>query len=304
MARVTEHMAVLFADVSDSSSLYRTLGDTAAHDLVNACLTLISEEVVRRNGRIIKTIGDEIMCVFPRADDAVLAASEMQAQVDLKRFGKEPVKIHIGLHYGPVLVEGDDICGYTVNAAAYLSAVAGPEQILTTGAVERALPAELRNCLRPIFRAVLKGSVEESIVFQVLWQRDAADVASGGPGTQDFLPADEGGLLLTHRDQTLRLDFRRRDVTIGCDRECDLVVEEESASRHHAGIRLLRTHFYLFDHSVNGTFVTLQGGEEVHVLHGQLLLEGAGSLTPGRSARDGAAEIITFSRDRRSIYRV
>ena len=132
MTRQTQYLAVLFADISDSTRLYSTLGDNAARVVVNATLSLISNVVERNQGRIVKTIGDEVMCVFQRADNAVLAAGEMQSQVDAKRPGKYHVKIHIGLHYGPVLVENNDVFGDTVNAAAYLRAVAAAEQILTT----------------------------------------------------------------------------------------------------------------------------------------------------------------------------
>jgi len=67
---------------------------------------------------------------------------------------------------------------------------------------------------------------------------------------------------------------------------------------------LLRTHFYLIDNSLNGTFVRLESGEEVHVLRGELLLDGAGQLTLGRSVHDGATDVISFKRDRRSMYRL
>jgi hypothetical protein len=40
------------------------------------------------------------------------------------------------------------------------------------------------------------------------------------------------------------------------------------------------------------------------VLRKELLLEGSGKLTLGKSMRDGAQEIITFTRDRRSMYRL
>ena len=93
MARQTQNLAVLFADICESTKLYTTLGDNAARVVVNACLSLISGVVDRHHGRVVKTIGDEIMCVFRRADDAVMAASEMQASVDSKRPGKYHVKL-------------------------------------------------------------------------------------------------------------------------------------------------------------------------------------------------------------------
>ena len=176
MARETQNLAVLFADISESTKLYSTLGDNAARGVVNACLSLVSGVVERFSGRVVKTIGDEVMCVFRRADDAVKAASEMQLQVDTKRPGKHHVKLHIGLHYGPVLVEDNDVFGDTVNAAAYLTAVAAAEQILTTEATERNLSPELRSTVRPVFKAVLKGSSEESTVYQVVWHNDVADL--------------------------------------------------------------------------------------------------------------------------------
>lgn len=304
MARETEHMAVLFADISDSSYLYKTLGDVPARAVVNSCLALMSGVVVRFKGRIIKTIGDEIMCAFARADDAVLAASEIQVQIEAKRPGERRIRIHSGLHYGPVLVEGNDIFGYTVNAAAYLTAVAAPDQILTTDATERALAPELRSCVRPVFRVVLKGSEEESTISQVVWQKDTAAITNVSLGAQKLIPGDEGSLVVTLGKQMVRLDHANRALTIGRGSECDLVVTEKFASRQHLRIRLLRTHFYLFDQSINGTFVTLDNGKEVQVLRGELLLEGSGSLALGRSAREGAADLITFARDRRSIYRV
>ena len=105
MNRQSQNLAVLFADISESTKLYSKLGDNAARVVVNACLSLISAVVERFKGRVVKTIGDEVMCVFRRADDAVLAATEMQSQIDAKRLGKNHVRIHIGstfqLRYEP-----------------------------------------------------------------------------------------------------------------------------------------------------------------------------------------------------------
>jgi adenylate cyclase len=304
MARQTENLAVLFADISDSTKLYSTLGDNAARIVVNACLSLVTGVVERCRGRVVKTIGDEVMCVFRRADDAVLAASEMQVQVDAKRPGKYHVQIHVGLHYGPVLVEDGDLFGDTVNAAAYLTAVASAEQILTTEATERNLSPELRGTVRPVFKAVLKGSTDESTVYQVLWHKDLSELTDVNMRTHKIIPGDEGSLIVAYRNLSLRLDQSRVNITIGRGVDCDLVVREKLASRKHVSIRLTRTQFYLVDHSLNGTFVSLESGAEVHVLRKELFLDGSGKVTLGRSIADGAEDIITITRDRRSMYRL
>ncbi len=304
MARQTQNLAILFADISDSTKLYSTLGDNAARGVVNACLSLVSGVVEQFKGRVVKTIGDEVLCVFRRADDAVLAASEMQSSVESKRPGKYHVQLHIGLHFGPVLVEDNDVFGDTVNAAAYLTAVAAADQILTTETTERNLSPELRATVRPVFKAVLKGSTDESTVYQVVWHHNVADLTDVNMRSHKIIPGDQGSLIVAHRNLSLRLDQSRPNITIGRGEDCDLIVHEKLASRKHVSIRLMRTHFYLVDHSLNGTFVALESGDEVHVLRKELLLDGSGKLTLGRSARDGAVDLISFTRDRRSMYRV
>ncbi len=295
---------MLFADISESTSLYQKLGDVAARNIVNACLTLINGVLTRFDGRLVKTIGDEAMCVFPSADLAVLAASEMQSQVVATRPGNYPVAIHVGLHYGPVLVEEDDVFGDTVNVAAYLAAVAAAEQILTTEATEQCLSASLKGCVRPIFHAVLKGSEEESTVFQVLWRTDNLDLTDVNLRSNKIIPSDTGSLLVMLDEERVRVDQWRPSIVIGRSKDCDLVVTDRFSSRRHLSIRLVRTHFYLFDHSINGTFVSLESGEEIHVLRRELLLDGSGQIYVGRGRSEHPPEVITFARDRRSMFRV
>jgi class 3 adenylate cyclase len=297
-------MAVMFADISDSTSLYQNLGDAAARNIVNACLTLITGVLTRYEGRLVKTIGDEVMCVFPGVDFAVLAASDMQTQVAAVRPGNYPVCIHIGLHYGPVLVEDSDVFGDTVNVAAFLRGVATAEQILTTEAVEHGLSEALKACVRPIFHAVLKGSEKESTVYQVMWRTDKADLTDVNLHSKKFIPGDTGALLVMLDEERVRVDQWRPSIVIGRSKDCDLVVNDNFASRRHLSIKLVRTQFYLFDHSINGTFVSFGSGEEQHVLRREVHLDGSGQICIGRSRSERPSEVITFERDRRSMYRV
>jgi len=304
MAREDRTLAVLFADICESTSLYQKLGDAAARTIVNACLTVVTGVLGRHEGRLVKTIGDEVMCVFPSADRAVLAASDMQAQVAATRPGNYPVAIHVGLHYGPVLVEDGDVFGDTVNVAAYLAAAATAEQILTTEATEQRLSTALKTCVRPVFHAVLKGSTQDSTVFQVLWSTDNLNLTDVNLRSNKIIPADTGSLLVTLDDGHVRVDQWRTNIVIGRSTECDLIVSDKFASRQHLTIKMARTQFYLFDHSINGTFVSLESGEEVHVLRRELLLDGTGRICLGRSRHERPAEVITFARDRRSMFRI
>jgi pSer/pThr/pTyr-binding forkhead associated (FHA) protein len=102
----------------------------------------------------------------------------------------------------------------------------------------------------------------------------------------------------------VRVNQVRAAIVVGRGAECDLVVNDGLASRQHLSIKLVHTQFYLFDHSTNGTFVTHENGEEVHVLRRELLLDGTGEIRVGRSRLDQPGEVITFQRDRRSMFRV
>jgi adenylate cyclase len=304
MAREMQNSAVVFADICDSTSLYQKLGDAAARNVVNACLQTMIDIVPRYQGTLVKTIGDAAMCIFPTADTAVLAASEFQSIITTKRPGNFPATLHIGLHYGPILVEEGDIYGDTVNVAAYLAAVATSEQILTTEVTRQALAAELSSCVRPIFNTVLKGSSQESLVYQVLWRTDRIDLTDVNDQLHKLIPGDTGSLLVTLDEERVRIDQWRTGVVIGRGKDCDLVVADRYASRRHVTIKLMRTHFYLIDHSINGTYVSLESGEEVHVLRGELILDGAGEIMLGRSRVEVPGEVINFRRDRRSMYRI
>jgi adenylate cyclase len=234
----------------------------------------------------------------------VLAAGEMQAVIANTRPGNYPVAIHVGLHYGPVLLEEGDVFGDTVNVAAYLTAVATREQVLTTEATEGALSPELKSCVRPVFSTVLKGSGRESVVYQVLWKTDRIEITEVNLESNRVIPGDIGSLLVTLERERIRINQRRPRITLGRAHDCDLVVSNRYASRQHLTIRVMRTRFYLIDHSINGTFVTLQGGEEIHVLRGEMPLDRSGTLCLGRSRAEHDGETIAFEYDRRSLYRI
>ena len=304
MGRQSSTRAVLFADVSESGNLYQKIGDTAARNIIDDCIGVLSEVLPRFEGILTKTLGDAILCLFPTADLAVLAAGEMQAAVTQLRPGGHAVAIHIGVAYGPVLLEDRDVFGDTVNVAAYLTAVAMREQILATEATSEALSPPLRSCIRPVFQTVLKGSMSESMVFQVLWKTDRMEITDVNLPTHKTIPGDTGSLMVSLGNTRVRVDQLRPTMTIGRAEDCDLVVTDPYASRKHLTIRLMRTRFYLIDHSINGTFVTLDGGPEVHVLRQDLPLDISGEIALGRSRAANADGLISFSYDRRSMYRV
>jgi len=296
-------LAVLFADVSNSTALYARLGDARAKASIDECFACLSMLLPGFDGRLVKTIGDEVLCVFPTADQAVLAASEMQVAVTGREFAGQSIQLHIGLNYGPTLLSVDDVHGDTVNVACYLTAVAGAEQIIASDATASQLSPALKGCVRPVFRARLKGADRESTVYQVLWSRNDGEITETSLELGKRSPPDTSSLMLEFGNQVLEVKAERPMVRIGRSPRNDLVVDSGRVSRNHLMIQFRRTHFHLVDQSINGTWVTSEAGDECQVLRAEILLSGAGVISLG-CPQDAAPERrIVFRHDRRSGVR-
>ena len=147
--KVERNLCVLFADVSGSTRLYEKLGDKEALHAVERCINRMTRATEQFKGRVIKTIGDEVMAVFDSAEAGMDAASSMQQRVDdLPPVRGIKLAIRVGFHFGPAIEEAKDVFGDTVNTAARMAGLAKAGQIITTADSVAALPALLRIAQR------------------------------------------------------------------------------------------------------------------------------------------------------------
>lgn len=305
MLEKTDHLAVLFADVVESTALYRRLGDVAALDVINIVINELKAVLPHYQGRLVKTLGDAVMCLFPDADCAVEAAVAMQHAVAALNPAGEKMQIRIGLHTGPVVIGSEDVYGDTVNVAAYLADAAAAGQILIAEATAQDMAKERQEAMTPIFDAMLKSTLAKTPVCEVQWRDDLTERTQLNLNIERTIPQEIGSLVLTLGDRECRVDYWNATLSIGRAPDSGLVLTDSLVSRRHATIRVERTQFYLVDHSINGTFVTRASGEEIHVVRREIMLEVRGEIRPGysRSGRAGRP-CIAFQRDRRSMYRV
>ena len=304
MQEKNDHLAVLFADVVESTALYRRLGDVQALHVINAVLDELKAVLPRYQGRLVKTLGDAVMCLFPDADCAVEAAVAMQHAVAGLDLAGEKMQIRIGLHTGPVVIGSEDVYGDTVNVAAYLADAATAGQILIAEVTAKDMSRERRDAMTPVFDAMLKTTLAKTAVCEVQWRDDLTERTNINLHIERTIPQDIGSLVLTMDERECRVDYWNATLTIGRATDSGLVVTDTLVSRKHATIRVERTQFYLVDHSINGTFVTRASGEEIHVVRREIMLEVRGEIRPGYSRSGRAGPSIAFRRDRRSMYRV
>jgi adenylate cyclase len=287
------HATVLFADVSDSTRLYETAGDATALEAISGCVSALREAAEAAGGRVIKTIGDEVMSLFPGPDEAAGAAADMQARVDtLPEVAGTKLGVRIGFQHGPVLQRDDDVFGDTVNLAARLVAQAKKGEIITSTDTAAQLGPVYRTMVRELHSIALKGKAEEVGLAEIIWRRDA-DVTVYARARPKGARVSKGALRLNYRDREV---VRRRDndaVTIGRDLSSGLVIDDDMASRQHCTIERRQDKFVLKDHSTNGTYVTIEGDAELLVQRDEVTLRKHGWISFGQPRSNGI-EVVEF----------
>jgi adenylate cyclase len=131
-AAQTVHLAVAFVDIVQSTALVQSLAPGLLADAIGAFEQLATEIVGARKGRVVKTIGDEVMFVVAdigMACDAALALRDRVAEDE--RLPDVRGAIAVG-----DLVRGyGDFYGPEVTLAARAVKAAAPGEIVATEAV-------------------------------------------------------------------------------------------------------------------------------------------------------------------------
>lgn len=292
----SREICLVFADVSGSTTLYEKLGDADALAAVECCVAAMTRATLLNKGRVVKTIGDEVMAVFDTAAQGFQAASEMQQRIDELPPPATDVKLAIraGFHFGPVLLENDDVFGDTVNTAARMAGLAKAGQIITTADTVAALPPLLRDACREIDALAVKGKTENVRVCEVIWQ-EGAELTMMATRLAPAAPM-EIRLVLRHGADILTLGPAKPAATLGRDPAHDIAIRDPRASRLHARVERRRDRFVLVDMSSNGTYVTIEGENELALKREELILRGRGRIVFGH-AWDTGAETLEFSVD-------
>ncbi len=283
----TNLVAVMFADIVGSTSLYERLGDALAFKRVTYTIQKMGELVSCHNGVVIKTIGDEVMCTFPTVEDSINCATEMNllASKGATTTDKNiflPVKI--GVHFGEVVHQMDDVYGDTVNVASRMVGLAARYEIIVTRDVVENLPQMMRPRARFLSKKYVKGKELEVDTFQILMPEkndDDTTVMVGWKPTS--APAVEHILELITDNKCYIVDKNRSRIDMGRSQDCGIVLGDAGASRHHATIEKRGDSFVLVDISVNGTFVTIESREQFLLSRKECRLIGSGAIRIGGS---------------------
>ncbi|MDQ7048689.1 MAG: adenylate/guanylate cyclase domain-containing protein [Enterobacterales bacterium] len=284
---------VLFADVAGSTHIYDKMGDVTANQIISKVLHLMQTIAEAHQGRLVKTIGDEIMCRFDEVDMAAKTAIAIQEKLNLSLIQGTIVSVRIGFHTGPAILQADgDVFGDTVNLAARMTDLAKGRQIILSKATADCLAMSLKDKTRELDCIAVKGKALDVTISELVWE-DA--------GVTQMVAMDN---LLTQLKKTLTLevnglqyflDSDGGEINLGRNPDCELVIGVELASRHHAKISVQRGLFVISDQSTNGTYLQPLGDEVIFLRRGELALKGKGLISLGAKPSDTSSQwLVTF----------
>jgi adenylate cyclase len=120
-----------FADIVGFTATSRNLDEPALAELVERFEETASDVVAEHGGRIVKTLGDEVLYT---ADTPTLGAEIGLRIAEEVRAGGD-TDVRVGMAYGLVLSLMGDVFGTTVNLASRLTSIARPGTVLADAAL-------------------------------------------------------------------------------------------------------------------------------------------------------------------------
>ncbi|WP_031092855.1 adenylate/guanylate cyclase domain-containing protein, partial [Streptomyces sp. NRRL S-15] len=152
---VDRRLAVGFADLVGFTRLTRRLEEEELGELVEAFETTSADLVAAHGGRLIKTLGDEVLFA---ADDAGTAGEIALRLVEAMAQDTTMPALRVGMAFGTVTTRMGDVFGTTVNLASRLTSIAPKDAVLVDGAFAAEL---IRNGDAPASEAEETAAVAE-----------------------------------------------------------------------------------------------------------------------------------------------
>ncbi|TQV73748.1 adenylate/guanylate cyclase domain-containing protein [Aliikangiella marina] len=286
--------AILFADISGSSALYKERGNLEAKTIVDSHLESLAELIEQAKGKVIKTIGDEVMACFDDCDRCLYTAIQIQKRV-IDSFRQDQIELSIGIGFGEVLSDKGDLFGEAVNDAAHLTHLAKGGQILISESCCDRLEPVLKMAAREFDRIKLKGAQQVSTIYRVYWQADESQdsetqLMSGKMVNQSLNIAS---LTVEYQGVKNVISENHTPFVIGRDsRKCQLLVEGSQVSREHCTIDFQRGKFVLIDHSTNGCYLAPADKSEFYIRREEYPVIDSSKLSLGISTKENAADVI------------
>jgi adenylate cyclase len=159
--------------------------------------------VVRFNGRVVDTAGDNLLAEFASVVDAVTCAVEIQRELGARNArlpDNRRLDFRIGVNHGAIIVDGERIYGDTVNVAARIEALADAGGVCVSDTVYEQIATKLSIVWEPLGEQVVKNVARPIRILRALLE------------TSTPRPARELARIPTDRPSIAVLPFRELDA--------------------------------------------------------------------------------------------
>ena len=143
-----------FADIVGYTSTVRHVGVDELTALLESFEEDAAETIAAGHGRVVKSLGDEVLFVADSAHDAAGIAIRLS---DPARAVRGLPRLRVGMALGRVLIRFGDVYGPAVNLASRLTSLARPGTVLVDRELARALSGEDAYRLQPRRPAAVRG---------------------------------------------------------------------------------------------------------------------------------------------------
>ena len=150
----TELVGVGFADIVNYTRTSRSLSRSELTMLVDGFEARALEILTAHGGRIVKTIGDEVLFVADEASELAVIGLEL---IEERSRDEDFPELRVGLAWGPTVSRLGDVLGPVVNIASRLTSTSRPGRVLVDKRLAEELEDDERFKLRRVRRTSVKG---------------------------------------------------------------------------------------------------------------------------------------------------
>lgn len=151
---LSDTMVAGFADIVGFTKLSRSISEKELADLVERFESTTAGIIAEHDGRVVKTIGDEVMFVVK---DTTRAADIALALMNWTDSDDELPKLRVGMAHGRVISWLGDVYGPIVNVASRLTSVARPGTTVVDRDLAQSLKDQPDYSLRRLRRVSVRG---------------------------------------------------------------------------------------------------------------------------------------------------
>jgi adenylate cyclase len=193
-------IALLSADVKGYTRLM-SLDEEATVRTLDSYKEAMGDLIRRNDGRVVDSIGDNLLAEFPSVVDAVQCAVEIQNEIGRRNKDapeERRMEFRIGVNLGDVVVEGEKIFGDGVNIVARMEKLAEPRGVCISGTAYEQVRNRLPYGFKDLGKQQIKGIAEPVQVYRVLMEpkRKVAPKRGRGKGRKFYVRVGAGILML------------------------------------------------------------------------------------------------------------